>query len=62
MAMSPFWAWPIGFTSMDPTDLDLENPDLPTTYDESKDESTDGGVAGDGGNGWDGEGKEGDDD
>ena len=38
MAMSPFWAWPIGFTSMDPTDLDLENPDLPTTYDESEDE------------------------
>ena len=62
MAMSLFWAWPIGFTSMDPTDLDLENPDLPTTYDKSKDESTDGGVAGDGGNGWDGEGKEGDDD
>ena len=52
----------MGFTSMDLADLDLENPDLPTTYDESKDESTDGGVAGDGGNGWDGEGKEGDDD
>ena len=60
--MSPFWAWPIGFTSMDPTDLDLENPDLPTTYDESKDESTGGGVAGNGGNGWDREGEEGDDD
>ena len=47
---------------MDPTDLDLENPDLPTTYDESEDESTGGGVAGNGGNGWDREGEEGDDD
>ena len=43
-------------------DLDLENLDLPTTCDESKDESTGGGVAGDGSNGWDGEGEEGDDD
>ena len=62
MAMSPFWAWSMGFTSMDLADLDLENPDLPTTCNESEDESTGGGVAGDGGNGWDGEGEEGDDD
>ena len=52
----------MGFTSMDLADLDLENPDLPTTYDESEDESTGGGVARDGGNGWDREGEEGDDD
>ena len=61
MAMSPFWAWSMGFTSMDLADLDLENPNLPTTCDESEDESTGGGVAGDSGNGWDGEGEEGGD-
>ena len=52
----------MGFTSMDLVGPDPENPDLPTTCDESKDESTGGGVAGDGSSGWDGEGEEGDDD
>ena len=36
--MSPFWAWSMGFTSMDLANLDPENLDLPTTYDESEDE------------------------
>ena len=27
--MSPFWAWSMGFTSMDLADPDPENPDLP---------------------------------
>ena len=49
----------MGFTSMDLANLDLENPNLPTTCNESEDESTGGGMAGDGGNGWDGEGEEG---
>ena len=62
MVMSPFWAWSMGFTSMDLVDPDPENPDLPTIYDESEDESASGSVVGDGGNGWEGEGEEGDDD
>ena len=52
----------MGFTSMDLVSPDPENPDLPTTYDESEDESASGSVVGDGGNGWEGEGEEGDDD
>ena len=49
----------MGFTSMDLANLDPENLDLPTTYDESEDESAGGSMARDGDDGWDGEGEEG---